>query len=600
MLRLTTAATSLDLDPRASITMQVFNPAFDDAIVGRVFSFPFRLPNTGRNLRALSHINRLDAKNVSLSIPAVLHIETAQFPGFLEVGQVSAESIEVVFKNRERKLSAALSDIKINEILETITIAEPTVPLWFIEFLPDNFFSIKINGLLFSHTGTPFDSMIFIIDAINAVFPGVASAIAISPPTLRLEPGANNPFNVEIFTPASLTLLSYNNFASARLENWHLHYEVQRTSPASSHRFPVVFNPYFFKTGDNSAFNSYLNYRHGTTEGRNTPETTKKWAFSFVPFVVVRYIFEKITEHISEANYAFAGFFDDPDFQKILVYNNLALDAVMQDYFTDFSETRFLNVHQNSYDLNQHVPETSALDFLTKILGTLNLFTHLQGDTIVLRKRADFLNQTPVDWTSKVAPGYDMTAIIQAPPLMSFISDKNDTFSDAQLQDFDPSGAGSFKIETPLRPLAETLRTDNIQGDNWKVATIFALGLSREFGNPKSEADPRLFFDLGLQPDADDDDEYWQGSKSGTDSLDTELTDFQLDWPSNRGLYQKLWKNWAEILANVQTIKIPVRLEGHEIEELQRWENPLRYFRTRQGAVNVIIKSLEFRQTVGS
>ena len=58
ILRLNT--TPLDLEPGEALQLTVANPLLDQDGAEALFSFPFKLPATARNLTALAHANRLD------------------------------------------------------------------------------------------------------------------------------------------------------------------------------------------------------------------------------------------------------------------------------------------------------------------------------------------------------------------------------------------------------------------------------------------------------------------------------------------------------------------------------------------------------------
>ena len=597
MLRLTVNDIDLDLDTRSTVTVQGFNPALDTAIGGRVFSFPFRIMATGRNLNVLGHPNRLDAAPSSATFPAVLHIDTAQLRGIVEVSDRTQDTIEIVFKSKERKLAEEMEAAKINTVLESITVPQTYVAKWDLQLNAGSNWFVNINGTSYSVSGTPSSGAIAMAAAINADYPGVAAAFPLDNRVV-LTPTAS-PFEVDaIGGGQNLTVLSYRNFSIARRDNFQHHYNALRTTPVASHAFPVVFNIGFFSRAENPVFSDYLNYGHGVINGLNTPQATQIWEFSYVPFVRVKYVFARLLTVLTEVK-AFGGYYDAATFGKLLTYNNLALDEIfLKDFFTDLQQAKWMNSHKQAYNLNDHVPDMTALEYMNAILGFLNLYAYLDGTTLIFRQKIAQLQQSAIDWTDKITAAYEFQSGARGGATLIYKADSTDVSyqEPAALGDYVTGYTGETDIETAYRPLQERELTD--QGDVWRVPYLQAKGSSDAAGLSRNPYGNRIFYDFGAQEDSGEA-TYWQGARTRSNMSGTPQADFDMQWDGTNGMYNTLWKRWAEMLADAPTVKLSARLDGHDIEDLLKWDNPVRYIRTPAGAVKFLVKSFEFRRSAG-
>jgi hypothetical protein len=601
MLALIVDGVTLDLDDRATITIQAFNPALDsDSIAGRFFSFPFRLPCTGRNLHALLHPHRVDAAPTDKKRAATLLLDAAQFRGFLELGERSPESIEVTFRDGARQALADVENLKINEILDNEAIEQNTIAQWVFEAdAGASSYNLSINGFGYTGSGAWPDGLINLANAINADLPGTAQPNP-SNNTLTLTPTAQ-PYAVDPNGVGStnLTLLGWNNFATARRTNFHTYYDTLRGAPIFSHGLPVVYAPFFLPLTALPNLSDYLNYWHDGNEGRNVREDTPVWQYSFVPCVRLAYVLSKIAER-TDAFAVYSGFYDDAGVQSLMFYEPLDISEVIYDFFSDGPEFGYgyLNAHRASFALNDHVPPLGCAAFVAGFVKLLNCYFSQEGTTLRLRKKIEQLQNTPVDWSDKIAPGYTLTRDARRGALLKFKSDTTDALDTGSLADYQTGYGGGTVLEMDFRPLQEFSLGD--QNALWKLAGSGAPGGSDAGGFGRREAGtPRVFFDLGLQQD-DNGGNYWMSSQQGKNTAGDPVVDWSLQWSGETGLYETFFKGWAEMIADAPTLRIPMRLEGSDVAELMRWNNPLRRFKTELGEVRVLVKSFDFRCMVGS
>ena len=591
MIRLTVANTALDLPQRATVTVQGFNPALDDDSTERTFSFPFRLDATGRNLMALGYANRLDTDDDTLDRPALLELDGATFQGQIEVNSRTSGTIEVVFQSAGRKLMGLAEQVKINEILPTINIAQ-TIPAGIVIVFdpaepPDPIVRlVDINGTVYGGDGVSIGDL---VDEINADYPTVAAVVAGE--TMTIQPGAYSPF---VLTNAQdVASVTYTPTAQAQHDNFLDYFASEVASPSDTHAFPVVYAPGFLPK--NTKWRRYLNYQHGTAGLANEWTATKEWWYSAVPFVRLAHLLDLLKPRIGIEHWH--GFLTDPDFARLLIWNNYTLDRVMENELEPDDPLKYLQAYKTQIVLNQHVPDRTGRELLNEIAGFFNLYFQKVGNTVTAKFKRAQLDNVPIDWTDKVAGGHDLLMKTRGGATLRFaLAQKGDaTDVGSQLDDYVALAPGTTHLDVPFRPLHDIETPDPMfSGSQWCNAYTAHTGTNDE--GEKTDAGLRLLFDFGEQED-NQGRTYWQSSRSRLNMAGDPITDFDLDWPGEHGLYEKFWRGWAELIANAPSFQLPMRLEGHEIEEMNRWDNPLRYFRTPNGTVRAIIKSFEHRRS---
>lgn len=601
MLKLIANGTSLDLDGRASLTLQGHNPAFDDSLAGRFFSFPFRLPASGKNLRALQHANRLDVarSTATATVPAAITLGALQIAGEITVLERTASTIEVSFSNTGRKFSEEAGKVSLREIMPTVSIPQTLQPQIVATPSVAGQLAVVINGKVYQSANTNIiTALAEIVAAISVDFPG----IAVGGTSLTLNPGTLDPFNVGFSPTGVWTINTFRPLAYARRLNFANWFADIFTNKPDSFRMPAIFNGLFFDINQNPAFQTggyMLNFFHDNVVGENILQLEREWKYSFVPFPRVKYLFQKIAE--ATGVFAFAGEYSDSTFGRLLLYQSRSIDKAFYLEFPDVPAIGWLNAHQSSFDLNQMVPDLDGATFVKNILDGLGMYVVAENNTIYIRRKVKQLENQAIDWTDKVAPGESIQFPDDQGATLRFATDDTDgggDFHNAGLQ-LQPLvvGEGEVEIETWFRPLLTFKTSAPVAGAFWEHCFLRKPGNSPEFATDADDKVGRIFFDLGTQVDSDGN-LYWMSSHRRENYQDVPVAEYDLEWDGDHGLYKTFFEKWIE-LADAPTIKIPLRLEAQDIAELLRWENPIRYFRTPRGAVRVLVKSFEFRASVG-
>ena len=618
MIKLRLDTTYLNLDA-LSLDITITNPLFDQDSSEALFTFPFRLPATPTNLYALQNANRLDnADNTTTYLGAVFEIEGLPFEpsGILELDEQSftADAINVVFKNQVPKLFEQFDKLKINDLLETITIPVVTQPLWkFALSVPPSSagitYTIIIDTIAYSYT-TPSSVVNSAVTrslalAINAAHPGLA------------DEGFNNELwlnsaevnNVAIDVPNLVNLddpivVTVGEAAMANLEAF---VDDVSWTPDDRVSFPYLYWKRFYK-GNVEGYND----RHNTwVDGdyiHNTPSTTsdRTWSAGFIPLVRIPYILDRIAAAVPDYFTQHLGFFAEADGAQLLLLNNRALDQVYYDRYANIGTGvfKYLNGHKTSIYLNEHVPSLGASQFIRYLLEQFQLYMVVVGTTIEFRKKRDMLASAPLDWTHLSEPSYTATRkhrrgfTLQYPELRS--EDKNFLLSAAsnytsQLLDY-ASGEGFEEYTLPFGTamVNDTVISLPISGGVLKCPDLSQFGSSDEADLGDNPISLRLLFDRGINI-TDQGDNYVMATHDTTDVDGNPAGDLSLDLNAPDGLYHLHHKGITELLADGQPVTLPMRLGIADILELRKWTNARRTIVLPEGQVTAVVKSVKFK-----
>lgn len=587
--------TILDLPDNAKIDITGSNPAFDQDAVARVFSFPFKLPASPRNLRAMQHINRVDAKRVGqarIDRAARLWVAGGVFKeGFLKVGEVTPDTIECSFSNLDRELLDDWSKIKIRSLMPVVNIPQTAhAARWEYTLLPVPYlYFITINGtqLYFDATlsGTQNDAGLGLAAAINAVYPG--SATYISPTnTLVVLALDYDPFVVTA-TIQGVTLVSAKNPPEAVQLNLTTYVKGVGNSPIASHSFPTLRHNGLYGQ-QNFTFSGYVNYRHDDVMGINEPDSTgMNWQYAYIPYVKLKYVFDQIA---AASGIEWAGeFYESQDFADLRIWANYALDDVYFDWFTD--NFRYMNAGKTSFDLAFYVPDLDAKAFILKIFDVLNLYPISKGTSVSIMRRKDQVNAA-VRQLELVDPTYRMTVTPRQGVTLRFKDILKDQAKQIdQLEDY-VVGDGGIVQEVEVTPLYERSILDNVTETNWRMCFVQEKGSSDELGVGINACPLRLFFDRGLQED-EDGLEYPMSTNQATNMAGDPVGELSLSWEGDTGLYAQLWEGWA-VLQDNAPVEISAILPVSTARDLLRWERPVLQFWHPLGEVRVIVKNIQF------
>ena len=601
MIRLRLDTTYLDLEP-AGLDLSIHNPLFDRDGAEALYSFPFRLPATAKNLHALSHANRLDnSSNETLFTGATLEIEGLPFEsdGMLELdGQTFApDGIGAVFKSRNSQVLEELAKIKIAQILETVsTQSSPPVPRWTFAVVstPPVTVVFTIAGETFSQLftfGSFSSNYTSLANSINAEFPGLATAAASN---LYLDSVLLETYPLEAFT--NIDLISSVTPGEAIYTGFLNHVTATNLTPAATHCWPMVSWPGFYKEASRDQFWDFVNPWVDSVHIENQPRTDKLWAATYVPFVYSTYVLERIAEQLPGLLQTWAGWpVDDADGSALIIFNNRALDFLEENYY-EVGVRKWLNRFVEEVDLNRHVPDITAEQYMRVLLDGFALWWKYEDLGITFYKKRDMLAAAPLNWTAKSEPLYTATRNRRRGFSLEYPDLKREDQLLPHPTQLLPFESGEAWNEFVLPFHSASMRSGAVAnyGVLAKFPEVYQAGSSNEAGLGENAYSMRFLFFRGLAP-ASNTAEYVLASHDATDYNDDPTGSLSLDLEAADGLYHLHHKGLPELLADGQPITITMRLSISDILTLRTWTNARRTIKLPEGQVTAVVKSVKFR-----
>jgi hypothetical protein len=570
----------LDLDATAKISMTVINPALDKDRSARGFSLPFTLPATPRNMRLRKHSNRLDGKRLSPQGKSIIRYGShVVADGILKPLSLTATNEEVAFQTVVTDVWADLERFKISEILDTLPLDYVgSVAQWVFQFAAaPNTYSLSLPNVTATATAngsSNFDRDLAgfnLAQQLNAVVPGIAGYSG-GILTLASVIVNTNPVTQTV----SMTLLSATTIGSLAQENMRQHVNDVVLNGAATHAFPCIhWNDFYAATSYQSFFrftvNAWSDGELHMNEARlESPFFDWGWENTVVPMVRVPYILEKIREKIGYESWQ-GAFWASQDFQELLAINNYSLDYYYRDRNLN-DEVEEVNGYLSEIDLNKHVPELTAADFLRKICNTFDLELRPRGKSLMFIPNIDQITAAPIDMTLKATSAFQR--FVTDPAGWSLVYEKNPAETEVpingQMAEVVKAPGKNVTLVVPTMPF-HTLPL--WQSGNAKMPRTKQPGVSGVFQTERLRSSMPLTFlfyrGLGLTttgasyPFATHDNKALSGELVGQRSLD-------ISGPY--GLFETAHKGHIE-LSDADVIHQTFTLHAGDIERLQSWEN---------------------------
>jgi len=588
----------LDLDADAGMEVVLSCPLFDKDKVARSFSYPFRLPLTDRNKRAFQHVNRFDATNPWATSGCVLEVAGAQ----MEAGELvtlgsDPERIETQFRNLPVTVVEALQRINVHEILETITIPDTTDDAAIILTVtaPPFAYQIRIGGIdytlgLGASAGmTQAEVCTYFKDAINADYPGMATS---NTTQVILSSALVNDAPAVWTTMTGFTIASYITVGQKSQNDFLAYVQSVVATPVDEIVWPVYEWAGLY-AGKNALYDGTVNPVFDGIGLQNEPNADEsKFLYTYAPGVRLPYILERIRA-AAGIGYLAGYVTDHVDFLKAFEVSNLTCDESYKDYYDD--ETyKFLNGFTGSIDLNRHVPKMTALDFLKKLITGLNLIMEYRQGGLHFTKVLDLISDAPVDWSEFVSLN-DYNFAMKEPDgvTMAFPdNDKEGYSTPGQLEDY-VVAPGEIRITLPFG----TFASNNgflLDHGTYRCPQTNQPGQSPIFGGHNTDLPLTLLFYRGIK-ETSVAEEYAYATH---DELDTDETtvigvlSLELD-----GTYGLVAQNWGTSLlfSDLQSLDMRAVLPVSELFRLRNWQNARVRFFHPNGAVVLVLRSVEFQ-----
>jgi hypothetical protein len=519
------------------------------------------------------------------------------------VGMIEADSdrdFELTFKSSTNAVLEALEQLKINELLDVINIPQPNYAIWAFNmpFVAGVSCSITISGRGFGATtvsgfdqSVPMNQM---VAAINAIFPNLAT---FTPNILTLS-DRNNLYpelSISPYTDGFEVRGGHMNHSQAKQENFLLYLKNQFNNPSPSHRFPVISNDNFFDNDKKPfSFNSLINYQQRNTsgeltQGKNNASEKPDMNYTYIPFPRLRYVLEKISAKVGRP--IRFDFSESAELENLLLWNNQTVDSFTEQWFTDSftrsiypaglaPERLFLNHFVTQIDLNKHVLDETAKDFLTRVGDCLGAYFVAENGAIVFKKKQNVVKGEAIDWTEKRADGFTRKRKKRVGFTLDYTRDEADSVVMAapNLQKY-VSGDGGNVVRVPFH----TFPTRTVDG--MKIPFSAQQGSTVYDGIGKKSYNFALLFDRGIQT-ATDGFDYYQA--------DFETPGLSLRFEGSTGLFAHFFEGVVE-LPDGAIYAFILNLSASELANIRLWQSSKRYFLTETGTVLGVIRNVQFK-----
>jgi hypothetical protein len=633
MIELYINQTYIELDDKSQVQVQAFNPATDEVLVSRAFSWPFSVPATGANMHALSHVNRLDALHASIELPARVRIGGgAECIGIVEMGSITRDRVELTFKNNARLLSDKLKEMRIKDLMPVVDIPVIVLPFWHFqlsqanEFFEDGVMAIVIwiNGVDYIYTdpasyfvdAPTWDTFIhtaanWVVALINADYPGLASY---NPATFKLElnPIATSPDLAVAFTyPPNSNIgitLEYRTQGHARRDNFEAFVEGLLSVPDERLFFPAVKARDFFKDKleeKNSKYTGLLNEnivgQYATYDYYYLSEADGI-AYPKMPFVPVAYVLKRISEALGYNGAYQVLQYDAQDVARMGIWNNVQLEGVTNEApraripYEEYLEEKQLGGwlhYATQIDLANHLPDVSAADFLVSLCSVFNAYISDSDARLDLRCKSDQMLNAPIQATRYMTLDYEYTPSI-ADVQIKISTDPDDLLEVAgQLE---PVGTGDIVLEV-ARPLPDEVYERKRYGKLSLASTLMQgqselLGLKQEvkqlryFLTTTSDTDPYVLSSVGS---------VFHATHYARNAQGVAFSPFQLEIPDvagEIGLYNQFYRAWMPVLRGYEAV-VYLNMPAHRVSILQEWVTVRMAIAIDMGQVMLLPSSLE-------
>lgn len=588
MLELKIQNTAVDLETTASIALSFNCPAFDADSVQRAWSLPFRLPLSPKNRLFFKNLNRLDTRSIADSIAAKVVGDGQDLAtGVYAIETATPQMLDGHFENTPLKGLKGLSNQQLQNLLPTIEIPQTQTAVWILSVRPPqitNIYRVEIDGHEFRPSGSTHTQVgEQLRDSINLHFGETIATWNLPDITLSI-PADGRSLRVRVEDPVNyngivITNNSYSH-AGAIQANFLNFVSASLANPRADVSFGLLHNADLYE-GKNTDFSGWVNFaqsENGNTYwqvGKSDPTlAVENFAHTYVPFVRVSYIFQKIADYLGVPSAT--GLFDEwQELSTLVVYNNYTLDAVQQDY--ELYELKFVNTHAKIIDLKNHVPDMTAREFLSDFCETFNLWWQVENGQLVFRKKVNILRgPSLINWGSFIVPNSIERGYKTANGLtLRLAEDETDKATSTGLNPY-IEGNGGEDIALPTGALPEK-----------EIQTGRTTCFSKQVRSD-SVGTLRFMFDRG----ATDDGQGFRFQQLTCSELGGKLSILPT------ALWVWAWKESGEYRAYGWTLTATFELPMSDLNKVLAWDNCLRRIDTPFGSVVAAIKTVDVTEKV--
>lgn len=581
---------SLDLKPGQGTRFVNRNPIFDRERINRSFTYPFTLDNTPNNLAALGYANRIDNYASSDTLTARVYLHGLLYEvGILKITNVNKADIEINIKSPEITLLEEIDKVKVRDLLDCIDIPNSTGQPIGIRLQIDpneTSFTLKIRGTVITQFSTNNGNQTIaeiLAERVNNVFPGMANAAGSDQFVLLTSPDGQ-PIILSQFS-SNITIDLNNPIIEAHAISFRDFVNDLRDNPRTDVAFPQVYNSALYSGTPNYFFAAVINPtdENGDYLIAEYEEEADRWRITYIPYVRIPHIVEKIVENSSLDGYR-GDYTEREEFTKAVMNNYRTLDNNIVDYVDARKDFAYRNIFEQKICLRNHVHDMTAKEFIRQLAENHSCWLEVRENHLYLNLISAQLAAPAVDWTNRIEPEYNLTPTANTGYTLLYPHDPADFIdNDNRCPPFVYEG-GAERITLPWGILPSNESTGRLRCSSQRVGdTVFPQREEIDVGNP------RIFLFNEWQNDADG--IAYPQSLSGFYIDDQYVSKLQFAGPDGlvaniRGLYDRL--------AAGRPLKKRVRLTVQDIINLRRWQFSRVRLYHEQGECLAVIKSFEF------
>jgi hypothetical protein len=303
------------------------------------------------------------------------------------------------------------------------------------------------------------------------------------------------------------------------------------------------------------------------------------------------------------------------DIRELAIVSNTSLDT----YAT--SGNRGYNIFNDSYSLQNHLPNMTALDLMTGLRQLFCVIAFDAVDAVEIVPIKDVINQRPIDITRYAVPEYAMKSKEDKGYLLSFELSKNEQrVFPVELSTASPIyyespnweltiGDGAVKsssVHKPTLSIYQFISTDdhpsvaNGYYESGKCHYMLILDENYIFNSPFNSREGFDNLDYAILT-------FYRGKVNGEDgkfypcatfknvlSTGEKVGDYTLEWEGKDGLYEQWWKSFLDAINGKKDISRTLIMPIHKIVEMMTFRNPNYTIKGNKGNMKAIIKEMQF------
>ena len=391
---------------------------------------------------------------------------------------------------------------------------------------------------------------------------------------------------------------SFLSTSDALQQDWKDYLDAYVLEPwnTQNHAFPVIKN-FDFYSQHNATWNGYANYYDGGFQMNSGNFAVDMFKYNVVPFVSVEYLLQLLSIEIG-AFPVLGSWINDIEIQKLIIWNQRALDRIRREleFFTGVSGIHlpYWNLYEKTYDLSNHVPDMSAIQFLEALKNMFALAFFPRENSLEIIPIQELLNTAIEDWTHLSTPDYSWTP----PPIegytLQYTRDETDA-NDVPGQ-LDPVVFGDGLLDLSVNadvPFEDGHIDINIPPRFWVTPEVIQEGSSNEVIGLK-ETNLRFLLYQGMQEDANNDD-YPMASNFNEDTNGVNIGAKTLRWDGPDGLFEQYWSKYAKLLDEGKPVKKELRLTINDLLKIKEYKFPRKKIYHDQGEMVGVVSKVTMR-----